>query len=596
MRAFISYSRADYEIVEELYEGIADRHGHPTFLDTESLRGGEEWWNRILREIRECQLFIFALSPNSVRSKPCREELDYALTLKKPVRVVLVREMPPGDLLLEEIKLVNWDLFVNPAQREETIAALDDVLDEFKGVRPTTIAESDLPRPPKPPITDLAREKELVERDELDAADQSTLIEELAHQLKEPDQRGEVFGLLELFKERHHDHLTTANAELVDDLIRRYREAPSASKGLLRPLVSNAGKGVVAPILGSGMTDWLLGSRRELATAWAADLGYPLGERYEDLPQVAQFALVTQPLMLLDDLGRFYKQMIQQRFPGIFGVGAASSIEEMTIDEMVVDAWESKSPSQNSEPHRVVARLNCKIYITTDMSSILEHALIRAGKTPRSGYSKWRADQPDWPTLNTATLPWPAEPFDTDPSYEPTPQEPLVFHVFGVLGVRDSLVITEDDYLDFLVAAAGHRHAHRAVDFEDIESEGRGENSVPPPPGGLAGNRAVLPVLVQEELAQSNLLFLGFSALDWDVRVLLRALFNPQTTEHLNNRKKFLHVAAAIDVPNDTMKPREAKEYLDEYFKDFGAPPINLYWSSVERFATDLSEGLKARP
>ena len=38
-----------------------------------------------------------------------------------------------------------------------------------------------------------------------------------------------------------------------------------------------------------------------------------------------------------------------------------------------------------------------------------------------------------------------------DPLYEPTPEAPLVFHLFGLERFPETLVLSIDDYLDVLV-------------------------------------------------------------------------------------------------------------------------------------------------
>ena len=52
---------------------------------------------------------------------------------------------------------------------------------------------------------------------------------------------------------------------------------------------------------------------------------------------------------------------------------------------------------------------------------------------------------------------------DVDPDYKPTPEQPLVYHLFGRLDVEDSLVITEDHYFDYLIGAARNSDSIPAV-------------------------------------------------------------------------------------------------------------------------------------
>ena len=76
MRLFISYSREDVAAVGEL-EGDLEAAGHAVFRD-EELSGGQHWWERLLGEIRECDVFVFALSRTSLTSRPCQLEYGYA--------------------------------------------------------------------------------------------------------------------------------------------------------------------------------------------------------------------------------------------------------------------------------------------------------------------------------------------------------------------------------------------------------------------------------------------------------------------------------------------------------------------------------------
>ena len=59
----------------------------------QDLKGGEAWWTSILKHIRACKVFVFAVSDNSLQSKPCRAELDYASALGLPILPVQIGEV-----------------------------------------------------------------------------------------------------------------------------------------------------------------------------------------------------------------------------------------------------------------------------------------------------------------------------------------------------------------------------------------------------------------------------------------------------------------------------------------------------------------------
>ena len=83
------------------------------------------------------------------------------------------------------------------------------------------------------------------------------------------------------------------------------------------------------------------------------------------------------------------------------------------------------------------------LYLTTNYDDFMTKALRLRKKEPRREFCQWTEYIKSYPTV-----------FKTDPTYEPSPANPVVFHLHGHSGVADSLVLTEDDYLDFLVNVA----------------------------------------------------------------------------------------------------------------------------------------------
>jgi hypothetical protein len=88
MTVFVSYSSRDRDAVKSLTQDLHDAD-EQVWMD-QRLAGGEAWWRAILEQIRGCDVFIFALSQNSIESKPCRAELQYAKALGLPVLPVQV--------------------------------------------------------------------------------------------------------------------------------------------------------------------------------------------------------------------------------------------------------------------------------------------------------------------------------------------------------------------------------------------------------------------------------------------------------------------------------------------------------------------------
>lgn len=83
MKVFVSHSTNDDEAVRQLVADIISA-GHQVWVDSD-LGGGELWWSRICREIRECRVFVSAVSDSSLRSLACIAELTYAVDLGLPI-------------------------------------------------------------------------------------------------------------------------------------------------------------------------------------------------------------------------------------------------------------------------------------------------------------------------------------------------------------------------------------------------------------------------------------------------------------------------------------------------------------------------------
>ena len=167
---------------------------------------------------------------------------------------------------------------------------------------------------------------------------------------------------------------------------------------------------------------------------------------------------------------------------------------------------------------------------------------IDAGRKPVIDFCRW----------NLEVESWPSSPLAENPDYVPTPDSPLVYHVFGVLNAPESIVITEDDYFDFLAA--------------------------------VASNSSLIPTMVLDKMVFSSLLFMGFGPEDWDMRVLLRSLLSRETAR---KRSDYKHVAAVINLQK-VESPKEARSYVENYFESFRQPPIHVFWSSLGEFCVAL--------
>ena len=100
-KIFASYSRDDLPLLASFTEA-AYALGDTYLQDVISIRAGELWEPRLLEMIHEADIFQLFWSSNSMRSKFCRNEWEYALSLRRPlfVRPVYWEQPLPQDLTL----------------------------------------------------------------------------------------------------------------------------------------------------------------------------------------------------------------------------------------------------------------------------------------------------------------------------------------------------------------------------------------------------------------------------------------------------------------------------------------------------------------
>ncbi len=266
--------------------------------------------------------------------------------------------------------------------------------------------------------------------------------------------------------------------------------------------------GKCTPFLGAGACVGKIPFGSEIANELAEKYDYPMKDSC-DLIRVAQFMAVTKDALAPKEVMRKkIKEQLKDVAPSYFEVP--------------------------DEPHGVLANLPLPIYITTNYDDLMVQALKRRGKTPIQEMCLWHEE---------------LKPLNTMPSdYVPTPEKPLVYHLHGVYEKPKSLVLTEDDYLDFLVAIS------------------KDENQIP--------------LRIQEAFTDTSLLFLGYKIADWDVKVLFRILAG-----YLKRRRR-KHLSVQL-VPGDVSETQKekAQKYLDSYFSELH---IQVYWQDCREFAAEL--------
>lgn len=103
---FVSYSRRDVEFVTRLADELKDR-GKDVWIDVEGIRAAERFPEALKRAIEGSDAFVFVISPDSVASAFCEQEVQHAAELNKRIVPVALRPVP-DDELPDEIRYRNW--------------------------------------------------------------------------------------------------------------------------------------------------------------------------------------------------------------------------------------------------------------------------------------------------------------------------------------------------------------------------------------------------------------------------------------------------------------------------------------------------------
>lgn len=268
--------------------------------------------------------------------------------------------------------------------------------------------------------------------------------------------------------------------------------------------------GKCTPFLGAGVNYGFLPTGAAIANRWAQAHEYPLQDP-DDLARVAQFLAIKKDPMW--PKGLILREFRENGKPQDFAAA--------------------------DNPLGILAELPLPIYITTNYDNCLCDALQLKGKKPRVELCRWNSKLDNRGSVFSKK------------SYVPTKDEPVVFHVHGHQDVPESLVLTEDDYLEFLVSLSKK-------------------------------SKELLAGRIQEALAGTSLLFIGYRLADWDLRVLLHGL--------LTATEKSLRCASvSVQLPPDfpTEQQKNAVAYLERYF---GELKISLFWGKATDFAKKLGE------
>lgn len=290
----------------------------------------------------------------------------------------------------------------------------------------------------------------------------------------------------------------------------------------------------------------------EVIPTWAKEISFPYPLTTEiSLAQLAQYLCINSRdhLTAKEDFLDFSKQYTLAKIKkdralesGDFLDTLEDELFDITFSQLATRLDFPKFENELDNPLRILAELPLSIYITTSYYDFLETSLKAAGKNPVTEICYWNDDLvDDVPSV-----------FATEPDYQPSIARPLVYHLNGLDAYPSSLVISEDDYLDFLVKVA-----------EDMDA---------------------VPRRVMQAFADSTLLLLGYHLNDWNFKTLFRGLINTRRAS-----RRLLSLSIQMVPPDLYTSPEEMlgriQEYLGRYFDKAN---FDVYWGTPQGFTQEL--------
>ncbi|MDO9074255.1 MAG: CHAT domain-containing protein [Rubrivivax sp.] len=349
----------------------------------------------------------------------------------------------------------------------------------------------------------------------------------------------------------------------------------------LGDVAGKLGRNSCTPIIGPDLVTGWTGSPMKLAQRWSELFEFPMAPRESDsLPQVAQYlAYHRDRTFLTEQLSAYIREHAIRNFPAQVPPEAADRSKARLVDVLAqvwhahIDALRRQSVGPDpvlKDAHWLLARMPFPVYITTNRDGLLAEALREAGKHPEVEVCRWRVFEADFAG-------WPPSVFETDPHFRPSVERPLVFHAFGHMAWPETLVLTEDNFFDYLI---GITRNEQWTHTSEIGETGK----------------AAIPAVVRTALSWRSLLFLGFRISDWEFRALFRRILAQEQsvwTASDELRRLYKHVAVQLDPASggEYIEPEGAREYLTDYF---GTRNVSLQWGTANEYIEALHAAWKA--
>ena len=296
-----------------------------------------------------------------------------------------------------------------------------------------------------------------------------------------------------------------------------------------------------------GTMDEDLSIDEKLTRLWAGNIEYPRTMTDDhNLARVAQYYQAEKDDVAKEEYLEFLKLQLlnfNENKDGYqdFVTGHKRIAHTMTFSQIVQGLDYPDFGDGVGDPLVALAQMPFPVYITTSYHDFLERALSNEHKEPRTQVIFWEAGREYDDAVTANHYP--------DLSFNPTPTNPAVYHLFGLENYPGSLVLSEDDYLKFLVSVVSERDQHKPV----------------------------IPPRLRRALASSHLFLMGYRLRDWDFRVLFRFI--------LNLRQGDLAKQGILIQLKPKVEDERLLRYLEHYFD---MKRFDIEWKGSEEFVQAL--------
>jgi hypothetical protein len=218
------------------------------------------------------------------------------------------------------------------------------------------------------------------------------------------------------------------------------------------------------------------------------------------------------------------------------------------------------SPDLQNTIYAVLADLNLPIYITTNYDHLMEDALRSKGKAPSSDFCVWKElkdkelkDSERDPRYTETSYTFNSHStFSAPNDKRPTPANPLVFHLLGDIDTPRYMVLTEKDYIDFVIYLS------------------------------KMGDRYTLPHSIRQTLSNSTLLFIGYRLEDISFLIVFEGFIKLMSPLEGKSIAVQVQMSSKIDPEQKKIIRKYLTKFAGDLFK------IRIYWGDPDDFLKEL--------